>query len=125
MDLQCVNKTEALWSGPLWTHTAPLLVINEQLSPSPLMTVNDAVGELSTVQYEEDTEEPWEFYVTSCTRFVWVHRQIADKQTVNHYEVSLEEKHGCHVYMQGACAAFQTSKVVQHHRPLHYNFFFF
>ena len=47
MNLQCVNKTEALWRRPLWTHTAPLLVINEQLSPSPLKTVNDAVGGLS------------------------------------------------------------------------------
>ncbi len=49
------------------THTAPLLLINEQLSPSlSLMTVNDAVGSSpSTVQYEEDTEEAWEFCVTS------------------------------------------------------------
>ena len=84
------------------------------------ITINDSKWrsrELSTVQYEEDTEEPWEFYVTSCTRLVRVHLQIADNQTVAHYEVSLAEKHGCYVYVWATCAEFQISKVVQRDCP--------
>lgn len=45
MDPRSVNGTEGPCRSPLWTHhTVPLLLINEQLSPSPLMTANDAVG---------------------------------------------------------------------------------
>lgn len=51
--------------------------------------------------------------VTSCARLVRVYLQITDNQTVGHYEVSLAEKCGWYINMLVACAAFQTSKVVQ------------
>lgn len=58
------------------------------------MTVNDAVGSSpSTVQYEEDTEEPWQFYETS--RSICKLLTTGDKQTtheVAHYESSARRK---------------------------------
>lgn len=78
MDLQCVKKTRALWTRPLYTHTGPLLVINERLCLSPLMTVNGTVGcSPSTLQCEDNTGEPWQFYVTSHPR--WIHLQIVEQ----------------------------------------------
>lgn len=62
MDPPCVKEAGGLWGRPLWTHTVPLLLINEHLSPSPLMTVKGAVGgSPSTAQSKEDAEEPGQF----------------------------------------------------------------
>lgn len=55
------------------------------------MTVNDAVGSSpSTVQHEEDTEEPWQFYKTS--RSICKLLTSADGHEVALYESSTGQR---------------------------------